>query len=106
MKNNFYCDVKKISDSCYKLDNGLAVYYYFDEKCAVLHRVDFPAIEFKSGEIHYYLHGMRHNLAGPAVIFGEIKQYWLNDIQYSFEEFQLKKQKLEKKISKDVPTST
>lgn len=102
MKNSFDCNVKKISDSCYKVDNGLAIYYYFDEKCAVLHRVDEPAIEFKTGEKHYYLHGMRHNISGPAVIYQEVKQYWLNDIQYSQEDFEIKKLKLEKKLLKDV----
>ena len=45
---------------------------------------------------------MRHNISGPAVIYQEVKQYWLNDIQYSQEDFEIKKLKLEKKLLKDV----
>lgn len=99
------CITKKISDSCYQVDNDLAIYYYFDDKCSVLHKIDGPAIQFKTGEVHYFVQGMRHNIAGPAVSFNEFHQYWINDVQYSLEDFNAKILKLQKKI-KDVQSQS
>lgn len=89
--------IEKKNDSCYIVDNGIAKYFYISEACAMLHNTEGPAIEFKSGEKHYFLYGMRHNINGPAIEFGSLKIYYLNDKEYSFEEYEKEKTKIDKK---------
>ena len=41
-----------------------------------LHRShNLPAIEYSNGDKEYWVHGYRHRIDGPAVIYGN-KQYW------------------------------
>lgn len=48
-------------------------YYTLNEK---LHRDDGPAIEYRSGENHYYKHGNLHRLDGPAIDSSEVKDWY------------------------------
>lgn len=78
--------LKKISDSCFSFNDDHVNYYYFNETCASLHRIDGPAIEFKNGESHWYQFNERHRMDGPAIISGAFKQWWLNGKQFETEE--------------------
>lgn len=82
----FKTNLKKISDTCFAFHDSYVSYYYFDEGCASLHRVDGPAIEFKSGELHWYQFNEKHRVDGPAVVTEFIKQWWLNGKQFETEE--------------------
>ena len=42
------------------------------------HRTDGPAIEYVSGEKHWYINGQLHRTDGPAVEYGDYKQWWIN----------------------------
>lgn len=89
--------LKKINDTCFVLQELYANYYYFNETCSTLHRVDGPAIEFKSGEEHWYLLGEHHRNDGPAITFNGIKQWWLNGKQYTEDEYKTSISKGKKK---------
>jgi len=43
------------------------------------HRVDGPAIEYRNGEKHWVLNGIRHRSDGPAIEYAHgAKAWWLN----------------------------
>lgn len=43
----------------------------------LMHRINFPAIEYSDGEKHWYLHGLLHREGGPAVdVPGKIKVWY------------------------------
>lgn len=57
-----------------------------------LHRENGPAFDYPSwGYSEWWYNGKRHRLDGPAVIDEGEEQYWINDIQYSKEKFNILK---------------
>jgi hypothetical protein len=62
----------------------------FRNEQGYLHRIDGPAIEWKSGHKEWYINGQRHREDGPAVIFSNNERYvWnLNGIEYSEQEWE------------------
>jgi hypothetical protein len=47
-----------------------------------LHRLDGPAVEYASGEKHWFQNGQRHRLDGPAVELATGTKYWYqNDLR-------------------------
>ena len=71
------------------------------------HRDDGPAVEY-DGVKYWYIHGKRHREDGPAIEWPHgSKEYWLEDIQYTEEEYwekikELKKCKLFKLKDKKI----
>jgi hypothetical protein len=59
-------------------------HWYYNGK---LHRDDGPAIVYKENKNHWiwYKHGKRHREDGPAISIDDHTKYFLNGIQYSFE---------------------
>ena len=43
------------------------------------HRLDGPAIEYKSGSKHWYIGGKLHRIDGPAVEDADGTKYWFID---------------------------
>ena len=92
--------------------NGTVQYYQNDK----LHREDGPAIEFEDGSVQWYKNNLLHREDGPAVIkydyTGKIAfiEYYLDDINYTKEEWMLKlrKNKLKKfqKSLRSIPIHT
>jgi hypothetical protein len=60
-------------------------YWYNDEQ--ELHRENEPAIVYISGATIYFLNGKKHREDGPAIDFQNIKEWYINGVQYSEEEF-------------------
>ena len=66
---------------------------YMDNKSwykdGLLHRLDGPATIWTdgSGLREFYKEGMRHNEKGPAITEGEREEWWLDNINYSKEDF-------------------
>ncbi len=55
-----------------------------------LHRLDGPAVEGPGGKL-WYINGFRHREDGPAVEYNDgDKSWYLNDIEYTEEEYTLK----------------
>lgn len=94
---NTYVDTLEVID----LGNGAemhedaegTVIYYLNGK---YHRTDGPAFIHAEGHKCWYVHDKLHRLDGPAVVSecGDFVEYWIDDIQYSEEEFELIKQML------------
>jgi hypothetical protein len=58
----------------------------------LIHREDGPAVEYDNGDKSWMVHGERHRLDGPAVVFHhspERNQYWINGQMYTEGEFKL-----------------
>lgn len=57
------------------------------------HRIGGPAVEYADGSSEWYVNGKLHREDGPAIEYLEIEgeppcnEYWLNGIQYSFDEW-------------------
>jgi hypothetical protein len=58
---------------------GCKIYYVNDK----LHREDGPAVERADGCKGYWIHGKRHREDGPAIEWENRKYYYLNNLQYS-----------------------
>jgi len=51
------------------------------------HRLDGQAIEYASGEKHWYNNGARHRLDGPAIIMADgTTIWWIQDTLYKTKE--------------------
>lgn len=86
----------KINNLWYsKWDDGLEIYSLFENK-PYFHREDGPAIIFPIENVQeYYLNDKRHRIDGPAIesIYGvPYKRWFINDEEYTEEEFDLIKQ--------------
>lgn len=69
--------------------NGITEWYQH----GLLHReCDLPAIDLLNGYGEWYIKGKRHRDNGPAVFYHlehvEVKEWWLDGIEYTEEEFQ------------------
>ena len=89
-------EINKYGDKCY---------YDSDNR---LHREDGPAVEWTNGNKWWFKHGDLHREDGPAYErkYG-YKEYWLEDIYYTEEEYwekikELKKCKLFKLKDKKI----
>jgi hypothetical protein len=64
---------------------------YWSDDDGHYHREDGPACIWKSSNNYlyyeYFQHGKRHRLDGPAIDFKHLKEWYINGIQYSEEEF-------------------
>ena len=57
---------------------------YFYNLKGQYHRLDGPAIEYKSGSVSWYVNGLCHRLDGPANVWADGDKEWcLNDQSYS-----------------------
>ncbi len=54
------------------------------------HREDGPAIEWANGGKMWFITGKKHREDGPAVEWDSYKEWYINDIQYSEEEYNKK----------------
>lgn len=72
---------------CYASVDGKVWMAEFDQ-IFYYHRSDGPAVERDDGTKKWYWKGHLHRIDGPAVIHpnGE-EEYWIDDIEYSKEEF-------------------
>lgn len=68
--------------------------YFKDENLTIRHREDGPAIVYTDGGKEWYVDGLHHRIDGPAVdwvikhgVEGNYKEYWLDGIMYTKEEF-------------------
>jgi hypothetical protein len=72
-------------------DNGPAVIYKSGDrywyKRGLYHREDGPAIEFADGSGHWYQNNRLHRLDGPAVDWIDRKEWYIDGLMYSEEEF-------------------
>ena len=69
-------------------ENGITEWYQY----GVLHRDnDLPAIDLCNGYGEWYIQGKKHRTNGPAVFYSlehvEVKEWWLEGIEYTEEEF-------------------
>ena len=54
----------------------------------LLHRVNGPALEMKSGTKHWYINGKHHREDGPAIEYSNGDKVWyLNDKNYNSEQY-------------------
>jgi hypothetical protein len=71
-------------------ENGPAVeyngskYWWLNGK---LHREDGPAVEHGNGMLSWWLNGELHREDGPAIISPFVKNWFLNNIEYSEDEW-------------------
>ena len=65
------------------------------------HKEDGPAIKYLDGSEEWLVYDLYHREDGPAIIWmNEKRQYWyLNDIEYSFEEWCEKTNKTDEEIT-------
>ena len=64
---------------------GTKLWYDSDDK---LHREDGPAVECLNGTKYWFKHGKRHREDGPAFEYSNgDKYYWLENIEYTEEEY-------------------
>jgi len=52
-----------------------------------LHRKNGPAVEINNGDEEWWLDGKLHREDGPAVLQKNIENWFLNDVEYTEEEF-------------------
>lgn len=90
-------------NGCYFI--GCSICYYKDNK---LHREnDLPAVENSNGVLEWYFNGQRHREKGPAYVRTEgsgIKAWFLYDVEYTEEEFNiyLTKKKLKQALGNNL----
>ena len=67
-------------------------FYFSDKNMLIHHREDGPAIEWDDGDKEWWINDERHREDGPAIeMQNGCKKWWfLNDIEYSEEEFNKK----------------
>ena len=53
--------------------------WFKDAKCKVLHREDWPAIEYADGSKCWYKNGQRHRTDGPAIEWANGTKEWYQD---------------------------
>ena len=67
---------------------NIAVRFYKDEACRILHREDGPAIEYADGFKSYWIQGKLHREDGPAVVWADgSKEYYIHGKLMTKEEF-------------------
>lgn len=42
-------------------------YFFKDESCMILHRIDGPAVIYKNGKSEWWQEGLLHRVDGPAI---------------------------------------
>jgi hypothetical protein len=60
-------------------------YWYNEEQ--ELHRENEPAVVYIGGAKMYFVNGRKHREDGPAIDFKNIKEWYIDGVQYSEEEF-------------------
>jgi hypothetical protein len=70
--------------------SALGCTYYVDAQYNY-HRTDGPAVEYSSGEKHWYVNGKRHRTDGPAIEYSNgNKEWWVSGFQLTEEDFNLR----------------
>jgi hypothetical protein len=67
---------------------------WYNEKGQFHREDDLPAIEWEDGTKHWYIEGKYHRENGPAIIFHNIKLYFLNGIEMRKEQWEVEVAKL------------
>ena len=79
------CTVTYNDGHAHKLDGPAVIYRSgLTEWCykGQLHRTDGPAVEWPDGQLEWWIHGKRHRLDGPAIICPDgAKGWWINGKQ-------------------------
>lgn len=65
--------------------NGLRYIAYHRHRA--VHRIDGPAAMWSDGDTYWLHYGKKHRLDGPAESYDGIHFYYINDIQYTKEEY-------------------
>ena len=74
----------------HKEDGPALVYLDGDKEWWIngkLHRKNGPAVEINNGDEEWWLDGKLHREDGPAVLQKNIENWFLNDVEYTEEEF-------------------
>jgi hypothetical protein len=66
------------------------------------HRTDGPAVEYKNGTKEWFNNGKLHREDGPAIDYNSIKQWYLNGIEYSEQEWEQEVAKIKLKRILDL----
>ena len=60
----------------YTKKTSIAISFYKDKKCSILHREDGPAIEHFNGDKFWYFDSRLHRINGPAIEYNDGTKYW------------------------------
>jgi hypothetical protein len=90
--NNWWCNdvgqYHRLDGPAIIFKSGTQVWYKHGKR----HRLDGPAVEYSNGNKFWYFEGDRHRLDGPAVEYANgTKSWYLNSQEYTQEEFELLK---------------
>ena len=83
-RNDYWNIPWKQRNGIYEVQGYGTIYYVNGD----LHREDGPAKEYIDGDKWWYINGKLHRLDGPAIEWDGTKEYFIEDKEYSKEEFE------------------